>query len=76
MKAFFLVFLLLYLSLFPSASPIPLVEIIEEELVVHSTEVVTIIHPSLPRVVVAEFAEAPTLSPQSKPGLLLRPPRA
>lgn len=74
MKSFFLIFLLLYLSLFPSASPVPLVEIVEEELVVHST-----LH--LPKVEFEpehkfshDFPEQITLSPQSRPYPEQRPP--
>ena len=75
MKSFFLVFLLLYLSLFPSASPVPLVEIVEEELVAHHLQVPVpeiLVVPE--RKVLNEFPEQLTLKPQSIPGPELRPP--
>jgi len=75
MKSFFLIFLLLYLSVFPPpASSVPLVEIIEEELVVHSQIPVKIIILVTEREFFSDFPEQLTLTPQSMPHPELRPP--
>lgn len=74
MKSFFLIFLLLYLSVFPSASPVPIVEIIEEELVAHSQVPLPKILLVPERKFFSDFPEQLALTPQSIPGLELRPP--
>lgn len=74
MKSFFLIFLLLYLSLFPSASPVPLVEIIEEELVVHSQVPLPKILLVPERKFFSEFPEQLPLTAQAIPHPELRPP--
>jgi hypothetical protein len=74
MKSFFLIFLLLYLSLFPSASPVPVVEIAEEELVAHEFQFdpVLILPPAI--IHSHEFPEILSMSPQSIPLPEHRPP--
>lgn len=74
MKSFFLITLLLYLSLFPSTSPIPLVEIVEEELVAHHLEAVDKIVFVPERVLGTNYPDILSLSPQSNPHPELRPP--
>lgn len=74
MKSFFLIFLLLYLSLFPSASPVPVVEIVEEELVAHQHEVVPLIVPVTRPALFTGFPEILFMSPQSNPNPEHRPP--
>lgn len=74
MRAFFLIFLLLYLSLFPSASPTPVVEIIEEELVVHSAETLNIKKLVPEKKPSPEFPVHLSLTPQTDLHPELRPP--
>lgn len=74
MKSFFMIFLLLYLSLFPSASPTPVVEIVEEELVARTPDTVVDIILAPSRAIFTGFPEILFLSPQSNPHPELRPP--
>ena len=76
MKAFFLIFLLLSLSLFPSPSPNPWVEIVEEELVLHTQTVGPVkLVPLANSPIVHDFPELVILSPQSTPRPELQPPQ-
>lgn len=74
MKAFFLIFILLYMSLFPSASPISVVEIVEEELVAHQHEVIPVIVALPTQSLFIGFPELNSMSPQSIPLPEHRPP--
>lgn len=74
MKSFFLIFLLIYLSVFPSASQVPIVEIIEEELVAHSEISIPKILLVPERKFTSDYPEQLTLKPQSNPHPELRPP--
>jgi hypothetical protein len=74
MKAFFLIFLLLYLSLFPPASSVSVVEIVEEELVAHQHEVVPVIVHMPTLAFFSGFPEILSMSPQSIPLPEHRPP--
>lgn len=75
-KACFLISLLLYLSLFPSTSPIPVVEIMEEELVVHSDEIVrsVFLAETDEPIFFSNFPDYHSLTPQASPDPEHRPP--
>ncbi len=76
MKSFFLTFLLLYLSAFPSATPQPVVEIYEEIIhLVHEKEIVPAFVPRIHLLFFTEFSEHLVLIPQFDPHPELRPPR-
>lgn len=75
MKVFFLSFLLIYLSLFPSASPQPVVEIYEEieHLVQEKKSVPELI--LIPEIsLFTGYSDIHCLSPQFDPHPELRPP--
>lgn len=74
MKSFLLIFLLLNLSLFPSASTSPVVEIVEEELVAHQHEVVPVLIILPDPFLLNDFPEHLSMSPQSVPLPEHRPP--
>lgn len=74
LRSFFLISLLLYLSLFPSASPTPVVEIIEEELVAHTLDTVIDIILAPSKAFFTGFPDIMILTPQSNPRPELRPP--
>lgn len=74
MKSFFLTFLLLYLSAFPNVTPVPVVEIIEEELVVHTAETLLKIVIVPERIDTNEFPPHLSLTPQHQPNPAPRPP--
>jgi hypothetical protein len=74
MKSFFLIFILLYMSLFPAASPISVVEIVEEELVAHQHEVIPVIVSIPAQSLFVGYPELNSMSPQSIPLPEHRPP--
>lgn len=75
MKSFFLIFLLTYLSVFPSVTSVPVVEITEEELVVHSQDLLPKILLVPEREFFSDFPELLSLKPQTTPRPELRPPQ-
>lgn len=74
MKSFFLIFLLLLISVFPDLSPAPVVEIIEKEVILRNNETLVplIIFPETD--VDPEFPPHLTLTPQYQPHPPPRPP--
>ncbi len=75
MKSFFLILLLLYLSFFPNASPVPLVEITEEiTIVVNSVEPLPDVALLSEDLFFTAFPDIHSLTPQHFPHPELRPP--